>query len=259
MNPKTVKNIKKFRRSLKQGKVLIGGWMQISNPNLAEIMGDFDYNWIALDMEHGSFSNKELPDHFRAIELKDKLSFVRLPSKNLEICCQVLDAGCAGIIIPNIKNSSELISIRNKCYLPPNGNRGVGYSRANLFGKNFSKFKSEKIKPVIVAMIENINSLENLKQILSVKGLDAILIGPYDLSASMNITGKFNDPKFKSAIKKIKVLAKEKKIPCGIHVIQPVRKILNKYKKHGYQFLPYSTDAVLLNEALKKSFKKNKD
>jgi len=254
MTPKTIKNIKKFRKNLKDGKTLIGGWMQISNSNLAEIMGDFNYDWIALDMEHGSFSNKELPDLFRAIELKDKLSFARLPSKNLEICCQVLDAGCAGIIIPNIKNSSELISIRNKCYLPPNGNRGVGYSRANLFGKKFAQFKNGKAKPVIVAMIENINSVENLKQILSVKGLDAILIGPYDLSASMNITGKFKHSKFKSTINKIKKLSKDYNIPCGIHVIEPEKKILKEYIKKGFQFLPYGTDTVLLSSALKRSF-----
>jgi len=254
MTPLTIKNIKKFRRDLKLGKVLIGGWIQISNSNIAEIMSDANYNWIALDMEHGSFSIGDLPDLFRAIEVKNKLSLVRLPSKNIEVCNQALDAGCAGVIIPNINNDLELISIRNACYLPPHGTRGVGYSRANLFGKKFAKYKKQKIKPIIVAMIENIASVNNLEKILSVKGLDAILIGPYDLSASMNITGKFNHPKFKSVLNTINKLSKRYKIPCGIHIIEPKYKILKKYIKQKYQFLPYSTDAVLLNTALKKSF-----
>jgi 2-dehydro-3-deoxyglucarate aldolase len=250
------KKINRFRKDLKKGKTLIGGWLQLSNSNLAEIMGDFNYNWIAIDMEHGSFSNKDLPDIFRAIELKNKLSFARLPNKNIKICNQVLDAGCAGIIIPNIKNASELISIRNSCYLPPAGNRGVGYSRANLFGKNFLEYKKEKTKPIIVAMIENVSSVENLEKILKVKGLDAILVGPYDLSASMNITGKFENQKFKSIITKIKILCKKNKIPCGIHVIKPKKTSLNKYIKQGFQFLPYSMDTVLLNLAIEKSFEK---
>ena len=211
---------------------------------------------MAIDMEHGSFSNRDLPDIFRAIELKNKLSFARLPNKNTKICSQVLDAGCAGIIIPNIKNASELISIRDACYLPPIGNRGMGYSRANLFGKDFVKYKKETTKPIIVAMIENINSVKNLEKILAVKGLDAILIGPYDLSASMNITGKFDNPRFKSTINRIKIFSKKNKIPCGIHVIEPKKKILNKYIKQGFQFLPYSTDTMLLNLAIKKSFEK---
>ena len=257
MTPLTVKNIKKFRKDLKLGKVLIGGWMQLSNPNLAEIISDYkEYNWVAVDMEHGSFSTGNLPDIFRAIELKNKLALVRLPNKNTNICSQVLDAGCAGVIIPNIKKVSELIAIRDACYLPPKGTRGVGYSRANLFGKKFSDYKKGKTKPIIIAMIENIISVKNLEQLIQTEGLDAVLIGPYDLSASMNITGKFNHPKFKSAIREIKKLSRRYKIPCGIHIIEPKHNILKKYIKLGYQFLPYSADTILFNTALKKSFNK---
>ena len=257
MTPLTVKNIKKFRKDLKLGKVLIGGWMQLSNPNLAEIISDYkEFNWVAVDMEHGSFSTGNLPDIFRAIELKNKLALVRLPNKNTNICSQVLDAGCAGVIIPNIKKVSELIAIRDACYLPPKGTRGVGYSRANLFGKKFSDYKKGKTKPIIIAMIENIISVKNLEQLIQTRGLDAVLIGPYDLSASMNITGKFNHPKFKLAIREIKKLSRKYKIPCGIHVIEPKHNILKKYIKLGYQFLPYSADTILFNTALKKSFNK---
>ena len=245
--------IKKFRKDLKKGKALIGGWIQVSNSNIAEIMSSADYSWIAFDLEHGSFSIGDLPDLFRSVEINKKLALVRLPNKNLEICSQALDAGCSGIIIPNIKNEIELNSLIKSCYLPPHGNRGVGYSRANLFGK---KFNRKNKKPIIVAMIENIHSVNRLEKILQVKGLDAILIGPYDLSASMGITGKFNNIKFKSAIKKIKKLSKKFKIPCGIHVTEPNYKVLKKYIKEGYQFLPFSTDAKLLNYAIKNSFNK---
>ena len=221
--------------------------------DIAEIMSSSDYSWIAFDLEHGSFSIGDLPNLFRAVELNKKLALARLPNKNLDIRNQVLDAGCSGIVVPNIKYEIELSSIIKSCYYPPDGTRGVGYSRANLFGK---KFKKKTKKPVIVAMIENINSVNRLEKILSVRGLDAILIGPYDLSASMGITGKFKNSKFRSIIKKINKLSKKFKIPCGIHVIEPNYKILKKYKKDGYQFLPFSTDARLLNFAIKNSLKK---
>ena len=250
------RNINKFRKDLKQGKALIGGWIQISNSNIAEIMSDAHYSWIAFDMEHGSFSIGDLPDLFRSVEINNKLALVRLPNKKIETCSQALDAGCAGVIIPNINNDLELISIRNACYLPPNGTRGVGYSRENLYGKKFTTYNKQKIKPIIIAMIENIVSVKNLEKILLVKGLDAILIGPADLSASMHITGKFNHSKFKSAINRIKEISKKYKIPCGIHVLEPKYKILQKHIKQGYQFLPYSTDTIFLNTALKKAFNK---
>ena len=245
--------IKKFRKNLKNGKALIGGWIQVSNSNIAEIMSSADYSWIAFDLEHGSFSVRDLPDLFRSVEINKKLALVRLPNKNLEICSQALDAGCSGIIIPNIKNEIELNTLIRSCYLPPQGTRGVGYSRANLFGK---KFNRKNKKPIVVAMIENIYSVNRLEKILQVKGLDSILIGPYDLSASMGITGKFKNIKFKSAIKKINKLAKKFKIPSGIHVTEPNYKILKKYIKEGYQFLPFSTDTKLLNYAIKNSFNK---
>ena len=245
--------INKFRKDLKQGKALIGGWIQISNSNIAEIMSDAHYSWIAFDMEHGSFSIGDLPDLFRSVEINNKLALVRLPNKNLEICSQALDAGCAGVIIPNIKNEIELNLLKKACYLPPHGSRGVGFSRANLFGK---KINRQNNKPIIIAMIENINSVKRLEKILLVQGLDAILIGPYDLSASMGMTGKYNNSKFKLIIEKIKQLSKKFKVPCGIHVIDPNYKALMKYAKLGYQFLPYGSDTVLLNSALKSSFKK---
>ena len=250
------RNIKKFRRDLSKGKALIGGWIQIPHSNIAEIMSSANYSWVGFDMEHGSFSIGDLPDLFRSVELNNKLPLVRLPNKNLEICSQALDAGCAGVIIPNIKNEAELSLLIKACYLPPHGTRGVGYSRANLFGKEFKKFIKQNNKPIVIAMIENIYSVKKLEKILSVPGLDAILIGPYDLSASMGITGKFNNIKFKLIIDKIKKLSKKFKIPCGIHVIEPNFKVLKKYIKQGYKFLPFSTDTVLLNSAIKNSFKK---
>jgi len=249
-------NISKFRKNLKSGKTLLGGWMQISNPDLTELVCDIQYSWIAFDMEHGSFSINDLPNLFRSVELNNKLSFVRLPNKRTDICGQVLDAGCSGVIIPNIKNRKELELIIKSCYLPPEGSRGVGYSRSNVYGKRFKEFKKQKEKPIIVAMIENIQSVKKLEEIISVKGLDSILIGPYDLSASMGITGKFNNLKFKKTIQKIKNIAKKFKVPLGIHIVEPNYKNLKKFINSGYQFIPYCTDTVLINSAIKNSFKK---
>lgn len=249
-------NITKFRKSLRSKKILLGGWMQISNPDLTELMCNSKFSWIAFDMEHGSFAINDLPNLFRAAELNNKLTFVRLPNKEMYICSQVLDAGCAGIIIPNIKNKKELELLIKNCYLPPLGKRGVGYSRSNVYGKNFKEFKKQKEKPIIVAMIENINAVNKLDEILSVKGLDAILIGPYDLSASMGITGKFDNLKFIKAIKKVESMSKKFQIPLGIHVVEPGIKKVKKFVKSGYRFIPYCTDTVLINSAIKKSFEK---
>ena len=107
-------------------------------------------------------------------------------------------------------------------------------------------------------MIENKMGVQNLKEILEIKELDAILIGPYDLSASLGVTGKFNHVKFKKTIDYIKRISKETNTPIGMHVLDDNYKTLESYIKKGFNFLPYCTDAVLLNSSIKASFRRKK-
>ena len=252
---KTFKKLENLRKRLKSGKSITSAWMQLSNTNLTELICLAKFDCITFDFEHGVFSTKDLPDLFRVVELHNKLPFVRLPSKNLEISSQCLDAGAAGIIIPNVKNYKELKKIITFIKLPPHGTRGVGYSRVNRFGKYFKDFINKQRKPFIVAMIESIDSVKDIKKILSVKGLDAILIGPYDLSASMKITGKFEHKKFIATIEKIKHESKKFKIPCGIHVVEANFNKLKEYDNKGFKFLPYGIDTEIFNKSLSNIFK----
>ena len=95
-------------------------------------------------------------------------------------------------------------------------------------------------------MIENFNAIDQLDHILRVPGLDAIFIGPYDLSASMGITGQFEQPKFIAALKRIRAIAKSHGIPYGMHVVKPSKEELNQRIAEGYRFIAYSIDAVFL-------------
>ena len=251
-----VSHLKKIRKKLQKRKTVISSWSQISNPNLTEILCNKNFDCLTFDFEHGLFNISDLPNLLRVAEIKNKATFVRLPNKNIEICKQVLDAGVDGIIIPNITNESELKKIININLLPPKGNRGVGFSRSNKFGKEFNKYIKSKVDPMIIAMIEDIKAIKNLNKILEVDNLDCILIGPYDLSASMGIPGKFQNSKFKKVIKNIKSECKNHKISCGLHLIDPNYKKLKKYIREGYNFIPYSTDTFIINQAVEKLFSK---
>ena len=97
-------------------------------------------------------------------------------------------------------------------------------------------------------MIENKTGIENLDKILKVKGLDAILIGPYDLSASLGITGNFENKLFKKSEKEILKISKKHKIPTGFHIVKPSERELAKKINEGFRFIAYSIDTVFLNE-----------
>lgn len=241
--------VRQLRERLHSGGTSIGSWMQIPHASVAEIMGHAGYDWVAVDLEHGAIGIDQLPDLFRALELGGTLPLARLAQGAIKDCKQALDAGAGGVIVPMVENAKQLAAMRAACYWPPAGNRGVGFSRANLFGKHFDAYCEEAQAPLMVAMIEHIRAVENLENILQVDGLDAILIGPYDLSASMGLTAQFDHPKFKRTMERIRILSARNKVPCGVHVVAPSPEQLKQRIDEGYSFLAYSMDAVMLNHA----------
>jgi 2-dehydro-3-deoxyglucarate aldolase len=235
-----------------KGKCTIGSWMQIPHGSVAEIMGAAGYDWVAVDMEHGSVSVAQLPDLFRALELGNTLPLVRVAEGAARECQQALDAGAGGIIVPNIKSADHLIAVRDACRWPPAGKRGVGFSRANLFGDNFRSYTQEAQAPLLVAMLEDVRALDELDSIMAVEGLDAVLLGPYDLSASLHQTAKFDHPNYLRALKTILRKAQTFRIPLGIHVVEPSTTELKKRIRQGFRFLPFSMDSVLLRKGLER-------
>lgn len=241
------KKITALRKKLSAGGVTLGSWMQLDNPSVAEIMGKAGYDWVAVDLEHGHFSLSRLPDLFRALELTGTLPFARIAQGRTKEIKQALDAGAQGLIIPMVESAHMMADCISRAFYPPDGTRGVGYSRANLFGKNFDAYAaSHKDSIFMAAQIESLKGVENLEEILQVPGLDAIMVGPYDLSGSMGMTARFDDPDFKKALEKIQSACKTAQIACGFHVVQPEPHHLYEKIGQGYQFIAYGIDAVFL-------------
>jgi 2-dehydro-3-deoxyglucarate aldolase len=240
-----------IRQALAGNGTSIGSWMQIPHASIAEIMGDAGFDWVAVDLEHGSIAPHQLPDLFRALELGNTLPLVRLAQGSAPECKQALDAGAGGVIVPMVESATQLRRVVEACRWPPGGSRGVGFSRANLFGKRFAEYQREAQAPLVVAMIEHVSAIEQLPAILAVDGLDAIFIGPYDLSASMGLTGQFSEPAFVAAQERIRSLAAAASIACGVHVVAPSREELAARIEEGYRFLAHSIDAAFLSSSLR--------
>lgn len=251
-----LEQIGRIRGILSAGDATVGSWIQLPHPSVAEIMGQAGYDWVAVDMEHGTISHHQLPDLFRALELGGTLPLARLAEGNPKDCKQALDAGAGGVIVPMIESADQLSAVRDACRWPPGGTRGVGFSRANLFGKHFDSYREEAQAPLLVAMIEHARALENLEAILATDGLDAILIGPYDLSASLGLTARFDHPDVVSTMARINDAAKHARIPTGIHVVAPSPEELNARITEGYRFIAYSIDAVFMRTSAQRPVSK---
>lgn len=243
-----IKKIVNIRKKLNSGLPTIGSWMQLESSDIGEIMGDAGYDWVALDLEHGHFSSSELTNLIRSIELNNTLGMIRVSSSDSLNVKKALDAGAGGVILPMINSAEALKDIVESCCWPKSGNRGVGFSRANLYGKYFKEYIKEAQAPLIIAQIENIGALQELDNILEVKKLDAIMIGSYDLSASIGKPGEFTSNKYKETVKKIISICRKKHKAFGIHIVDPDPNVLSKRIKNGYQFIAYSIDSVFLNK-----------
>jgi len=244
-----LESLQRLREKLNKSEASVGSWMQLTSSDIGEIIGSAGFDWVAVDLEHGQFSPNQLPDIFRSLELNNTLPFARLRDSSPASCKQALDAGAAGVIIPMIENATQLRKAIAASNWPPTGSRGVGFSRANLFGKHFSSYRVEAQSSFVVAMIETKNALQELDQIVAVEGLDAILLGPYDLSASLGITAEFDNPEFQSVLTTIMNVVTSARKPLGIHIVEPLPSELYQRISEGYTFLPYSIDAVFFRRA----------
>ncbi|MDR0816084.1 MAG: 2,4-dihydroxyhept-2-ene-1,7-dioic acid aldolase [Desulfovibrio sp.] len=239
----------------------IGTWLQLPSTDVAELMARAGYDWVAVDMEHGSFSRGILPDIFRAIECGGAAPFVRLPQAEKTAVKNALEAGAQGLIFPMIESRAQLDQAVDWATYPGQDNwrklgetaqeyRGVGFCRANVFGKHFDGYMKNRAPEIfLVAQIEHIRAVEQLDAILTHPRLDAIMVGPYDLSGSMGLTGRFDHPDFQTAMTRIHEACKRHKTNMGLHIVQPDPKELARQTAAGVRFISYGIDGVFLWQA----------
>ncbi len=241
-----------LKEKLKNRKVTIGSWITLAHPAIAEIMAQDNFDWLTIDMEHSAITLSKTQHLIQIIELSGITPLVRVGENNPYLIKRVMDAGAHGVIVPMINSKEDAIRAVNSVKYPPLGTRGVGLARAQGYGFKFEEYRLWlKEESIVIAQIEHIDAVKNLEPILSVKGIDAFIIGPYDLSASLGIPGNFNNYNFKKTLDKIIKIAVKKNIPAGFHVIQPsVKEVLTKIKE-GYTFIAVSLDTLYLGSAIK--------
>lgn len=231
---------------MRSGGATIGTWLQLPSADVAEIMGAAGYDWVAVDLEHGAFSRSQLPDMFRAIALGGAAPFARVAHCDMTAIKASLDSGARGLIFPMIESRDQLDTAIGYALYPSSGMRGVGFCRGNLYGKNFEEGLKQAEKTLFVAQIEHIRAVDSIDDILSHPRLDAIMVGPYDLSGSMGCTGEFDNPRFTAALARIEEAAARHNIPMGLHIVSPDPKQLSQRIEQGYRFIAYGLDAVFL-------------
>lgn len=233
-----------FKQRLNQFETLIGIVITLPCSETAEALSKLEFDWFWIDMEHGPLSVERVQLIMQATGGRCA-NLVRVPWNDSVWIKRVLDTGCDGIIVPHVKTPQEVKYALEACLYPPQGSRSVGSGRAQDYGINFEEYlKTANENIVIVLQIEHIDAVKNIESIIDVPGFDAILIGPFDLSASMGLTGQVNHPDVHKAIGSVKEACLNKNIPVGIFTTDSQGAILAK--KAGYGLIGVGVDSMYL-------------
>ena len=194
----------------------------MGHPSIAEVMCEAGFDWLCIDIEHSQINIDNLLNLIIAIQGKKMKAYVRVGSNDPSTIKRVLDSGADGIIIPQINTLDEAKrAIKNVRYSPM-GERGLGLARAQGYGFNLENYLKGKARNIeLIVQIEHHKGIKNLRQILSLEGLDGSFLGPYDLSASIGIPGKFDSKKFKDLVTEYMILLQN----------SPRRKVFTLYLK----------------------------
>jgi len=243
----------KLKDKLISNELTIGSWLTLPSTAIAEIMCNAGFDWLVVDLEHTTISLEQAGELIRTIELSGSSSLVRLTSNDENQIKRVMDAGAQGIVVPMVKSATDAKRAVTATRYPPLGTRGVGLARAQEYGAKFEEYLAWQsdinFGPVVVVQIEHVDAVANLKEILNVDGVDAFIIGPYDLSCSMGIPGEFDNPEFIQTINKIIQIGSELNAVSGLHVVEPDKQKLNNAIIAGHKFIAYSVDIRMIDVA----------
>ncbi len=241
-----------FRRRLLAGETLVGSWINSGSPIVAELMAACGFDFLCVDAEHSAVDLPQAQQLFQAIRSGRPAcaAIVRLHGVDYAFVKRYLDAGARGVVAPLVRTRDEAMLLVQATKYPPMGLRGVGFCRANDYGLRLADEYARANEEILVAVqIEHIEAVKNIDAILGVPGIDAVFIGPYDLTASMGITGQFEHPDYLAARETILAACRRHRVVPGIHVVPPAPAQVRARAEEGYRFIGYSLDITLLATA----------
>jgi 2-keto-3-deoxy-L-rhamnonate aldolase RhmA len=212
-----ISHIARFREQLSSGRICLGVGVTFSDPAVTEALCDsVDFVWV--DLEHNPMSIESMMGHLIAARAGGAPAIVRVPSRDVGWIKRVLDSGAEGIILPQAGSAKDVKSFVSACRYPPLGTRGYGPRRPSNYGRDggVEYLQRANRELFVAAQIETVGALDDIEQIVGIKGLDSVVLGPQDLSGSMGFPGQPRHPEVQDAIRLVAEKAHEAGLTVGI-------------------------------------------
>lgn len=240
--------LNEFKRRLLAGETLIGSWCMAGSASIVETMGWTGFDFLTIDGEHGPYSPADILDSLRAIAGTPSLPVVRIPGHDTTFVKKLLDVGAQTLLVPMIETAKQAEAIVAATRYPPAGTRGFALMhRASryLLVEDYAHAADDQI--CIVAQLESPGAISRLEEIAAVPGIDALFIGPGDLSAAMGLLGQPTHENVLSIMKDAASRCARIGIPCG--TLFNRADIARQCEEYGYTMVAVGSDLAFLTNA----------
>ena len=230
-----------FAARLRASELLRGTMLTLPSPEVADMVSRCGFDWLFLDGEHGSPTTLEWQRLLMAIGGRCA-SLLRVPVLGEAPIKTALDLGVDGIIVPMVNSAQQAREAVAWSRYPPAGRRGIGLARAQGYGLEFADYMEHANERLaVVVQAEHIDAVDNIEEIAAVEGLDAVFVGPYDLSASLGKTGAVDDPEVVAAIDRVTRVCRAHGLALGYFGVS-AESVL-PYVERGFNLICAGTDA----------------
>ncbi len=241
-------------KALKAGDRAYGTLITSVSPHLPERLRSIGLDFVFIDTEHIPIDDHDLSWMCQVYAGMNLVPLVRIPAPDPYRACKVLDLGAGGIVAPYVETVEQAQALRGAVKLGPiKGNKLAGVlDGSNMPGDELASFlRSRNQDKLLIINVESMPAVENLDRLLEVPDLDAILIGPHDLSVSMGIPEQYDHPEFDEKVRLIIEKARASGIGAGIHFWASLEQEI-EWAKHGANLFLHSADVLLFAATLRK-------
>lgn len=235
-----------LKQRLYAGEVAHGCWVNLGSTVSAEIVGRAGFDWILIDLEHGSTDAELALRQMQVVGGLPVTPLVRTDELTRPRLQRILDGGANGVMFPRIEKASEAEFAVQTMYYPPRGVRGMARQvRATGFGKHADEYLDNLEKSLLcIIQIETLDALKNVDQIAAVPGVDVLFVGPSDLSLAMGIFGQLDHAEYQKAIRDVATASRKHGKIAGVLLTDPSE--YEMYYKLGYRFLNSGADTAFV-------------
>lgn len=231
---------------LRGGRQVIGTWNPLAAPAVAEVVAAAGFDVVLLDLEHGEFGTGALPDLLRAVEVAGAAALVRV--RTSDQLGPALDAGAAGVLLPNVQSVEEVEAAVAACRYAPRGERGAApMVRDVRYGHRCFVDHHREAAPLVGVQVEGPQVLEVLDEVLSVEGLDLVFVGPHDLSQRLGVPGEVSHPDVVAAIEDVATRCRAAGVATGVW--SPDAATAQLWLDVGIGLVTVTSTTILLAEA----------